>query len=90
MFVCVCKYVSVCVSVCVFLYVCMYPILLDGGPGFTVALCYPLGVEVRSTVKQFDLPHHAGRRPWIFHTLCSSKHYSRGVGVEIGYIVALC
>jgi hypothetical protein len=90
MFVCVCKSVSVCVSVCVFLYVCMYPILLDGGPGFTVALCYPSGVEISSTVQQFNLPHGAGQRPWLFRTLRSIKRKSHGVGVEMCYILALC
>jgi hypothetical protein len=87
-FVCVC--VCVCLSVCVFLYVCMYPILLDGGPGFTVALCYPSGVEISSTVQQSDLPHTAGRWPWIFRTLRSIKRTSHGVGVEMCYILALC
>jgi hypothetical protein len=94
--VCVCVYVCVCVCVClcvcvfVCMYVCMYPILLDGGPGLTVALCYPSGVEVNSTVQQFNLPHRAGRRPWIFRTLRSIKRKSHGVGVEMCYILALC
>jgi hypothetical protein len=88
--VCICVCVCVCLCVCFCMYVRMNPKLLDGGPGFTVALCYPSGVEISSTVQQSGLPHTAGRWPWIFRTLRSIKRKSHGVGVEMCYILALC